>query len=269
MWTDMSRLQALFSRLADEGRTAFVPFIMAGDPSGEASEKLLHALPDAGADAIEIGFPFTDPMADGPIIAEAGQRALQAGQTLGDTLDMVRRFRAAGHETPIILMGYANPVLQHGDSFAADAVAAGADGLILVDLPPEESENLDTSAKSVGLDVIRLATPTTDAKRLGRVLERASGFLYYVAVAGVTGDRSAGADELGEAIAKLRTQTALPIAAGFGIKDAASAKAAAAHADAVVVGSAIVKAHELEGFDAALTLARDIADGVHQVESKR
>ncbi|NRA29752.1 MAG: tryptophan synthase subunit alpha [Parvularculaceae bacterium] len=265
----MSRLEALFSRLSDEGRTAFVPFIMAGDPSTEASEKLLHALPEAGADAIEVGFPFTDPMADGPIIAEAGQRALKAGQTLTETLAMVRRFREAGHETPIILMGYANPVVQYGTGFASDAVQAGADGLILVDLPPEESALLDANAKQAGLDVIRLATPTTDHDRLGRVLERASGFLYYVAVAGVTGDRSAGTDELASAIAALREKTSLPIAAGFGIKDAASAKAAAQHADAVVVGSAIVKAHEVEGFDAAVALARDIASGVHEVESKQ
>ena len=236
---------------------------MAGDPDLATSEKLLHALPEAGADIIEIGFPFTDPMADGPIIAEAGQRALDGGQTLNMTLAMVERFRTAGHETPIVLMGYANPVLQHGESFAADAVAAGADGLILVDLPPEESETLDGQAKAAGLDVIRLATPTTDAKRLPKVIERASGFLYYVAVAGVTGDRSSDTDTLATAIKALRTQTTLPIAAGFGIKDAASAKAAAEHADAVVVGSAIVKALAVDGVDSALSLTRTIADGVH------
>ncbi|MEO1657969.1 MAG: tryptophan synthase subunit alpha [Pseudomonadota bacterium] len=259
----MSRLTSTFDRLKAEGRTAFVPFIMAGDPDLATSEKLLHALPEAGADIIEIGFPFTDPMADGPIIAEAGQRALDGGQTLKMTLEMVERFRAAGHETPIVLMGYANPVLQHGESFAADAVAAGADGLILVDLPPEESETLDSQAKTAGLDVIRLATPTTDAKRLPKVIERASGFLYYVAVAGVTGDRSSDAGTLATAIKALRTQTTLPIAAGFGIKDAASAKSAAEHADAVVVGSAIVKALAVDGVDSALSLTRTIAEGVH------
>ncbi|NNU15832.1 tryptophan synthase subunit alpha [Parvularcula sp. ZS-1/3] len=259
----MTRLSQTFDRLKSEGRTAFVPFIMAGDPNAETTEKLLHALPEAGADVIELGFPFTDPMADGPIIAEAGQRALALGQTLQGTLSMVKRFREAGHETPIVLMGYANPVLQHGESFASDAVEAGADGLILVDLPPEESETLDAQAKKAGLDVIRLATPTTRDERIDRVVERASGFLYYVAVAGVTGDRSAGADELGEAIARLRTKTSLPIAAGFGIKDAASARAAAQHADAVVVGSAIVKTLAVEGPDAALELARDIAAATH------
>lgn len=236
---------------------------MAGDPDLETSEKLLHALPDAGADVIEIGFPFTDPMADGPIIAEAGQRALKSGQTLKKTLAMVTRFREAGHDTPIVLMGYANPVLQYGDSFAQDAVKAGADGLILVDLPPEESGDLDDRARAEGLDVIRLATPTTREERIDRVVENASGFLYYVAVAGVTGDRSAGADELGEAIARLRNKTTLPIAAGFGIKDAPSARAAAQHADAVVVGSALVKALVVEGVDAALSLAREIAAATH------
>lgn len=243
-----------------------MPYIMAGDPDLAASEELLHALPGAGADMIEVGFPFTDPMADGPIIAEAGQRALDGGQTLAMTLSMVKRFRDAGHDTPIVLMGYANPVLQHGVSFAHDAVDAGADGLILVDLPPEESQALDEQAKKAGLDVIRLATPTTDAKRLPKVIERASGFLYYVAVAGVTGDRSSDADTLGTAIKALRTQTTLPIAAGFGIKDAASASAAAEHADAVVVGSAIVKALAVNGVDSALSLTRSIAEGVHRLK---
>ncbi|MEM1379898.1 MAG: tryptophan synthase subunit alpha [Pseudomonadota bacterium] len=263
----MTRLTPTFAALKKQGRRAFVPFIMAGDPNLEASEELLFALPDAGADIIELGFPFTDPMADGPIIAEAGQRALQAGQSLEATMGMVKRFRAAGHETPVVLMGYANPVLQYGEAFAADAVGAGADGLILVDLPPEESAALDEQAADAGLSVIRLATPTTRDDRIDAVLQRATGFLYYVAVAGVTGDRSAASGELGDAIARLRTKTSLPIAAGFGIKDASSAKDAAQHADAVVVGSAIVKAHELGGKDAALALARDIASGVHQVES--
>lgn len=262
----VTRLTPTFDRLRADGRRAFVPFIMAGDPSLEASEALLHALPGVGADVIEVGFPFTDPMADGPIIAEAGQRALKAGQTLKKTLGMVERFRAAGHETPIVLMGYANPVLQHGPGFAQDAVEAGADGLILVDLPPEESADMDRQAAEAGLSSIRLATPTTRDGRIDDVLRGATGFLYYVAVAGVTGDRSAGSGELASAIAELRTRTSLPIAAGFGIKDAVAAREAARHADAVVVGSAIVKAHELHGKDAALSLARDIAEGVHHLE---
>lgn len=259
----VTRLSQTFDRLKGEGRTAFVPFMMAGDPAPATSEELLHALPEAGADIIELGFPFTDPMADGPIIAEAGQRALAQGQTLTGALGMVRRFRDAGHETPLILMGYANPVLQYGDSFASDAVAAGVDGLILVDLPPEESGTLDDQADAAGLSMIRLATPTTRDERIDEVIRRASGFLYYVAVAGVTGDRSAGEDELGEAISRLRTKTSLPIAAGFGIKDADSARAAAKHADAVVVGSALVKSLEVEGTEKALELARDIAAACH------
>nr|WP_305888854.1 tryptophan synthase subunit alpha [Parvularcula maris] len=252
-----------FDRLRAEGRRAFIPFIMGGDPDLEASEGLLHALPGAGADVIEVGFPFTDPMADGPVIAEAGQRALAGGQTLKKTMEMVRRFRQAGHETPVILMGYANPVLQYGPDFASDAVEAGADGLIVVDLPPEESSGLDMMAHKAGLSMIRLATPTTREDRIDAVLERASGFLYYVAVAGVTGDRSAADDELGEAIARLRERTSLPIAAGFGIKDAVSARAAAQHADAVVVGSALVKTLAVRGHEATLDLAREIAAAVH------
>ena len=263
----MRRLTATFDALKARGQRAFIPFIMAGDPDAAACEGLLHALPGAGADIIELGFPFTDPMADGPVIAEAGQRALRAGQTLRGTLAMASRFREAGHGTPLVLMGYANPVLQYGESFAADAVAAGVDGLILVDLPPEESGPMDDMAEAAGLAMIRLATPTSDAARLPKVLARAAGFVYYVAVAGVTGGRSAQAADLEAAIARLRAQTSLPIAAGFGIKDAASATAAARVADAVVVGSAIVKAHELGGTDAALDLARAMARGVHQVES--
>jgi tryptophan synthase alpha chain len=259
----VTRITDTFARLRGEKRTAFVPFLMAGDPDSATSETLLHALPEAGADLIEIGFPFTDPMADGPTIAEAGQRALKAGQTLRKTLDMVRRFREAGHQTPTILMGYANPVLSFGEGFSAAAREAGADGLILVDLPPEESGPLEGSARAAGLDLIRLATPTTGERRIGQVLRGASGFLYYVAVAGVTGDRSAAEGDLAQAITRLRAHTDLPIAAGFGIKDAASAAAAAVHADAVVVGSAIVKTLALEGVDAAVALARALAKATH------
>jgi tryptophan synthase alpha chain len=259
----VTRIKTTFDRLRADGRTAFIPFLMAGDPDLAASERLLHGLPEAGADLIEIGFPFTDPMADGPTIAEAGQRALRAGQTLKKTLGMVERFRGAGFDTPIILMGYANPVLAYGEGFCSDAAAAGVDGLIIVDLPPEESGPLETQAKAGGLDLIRLATPTTKERRIDEVLRGASGFLYYVAVAGVTGGRSAEARDLGDAITRLRAHTDLPIAAGFGIKDAASAGAAANCADAVVVGSAIVKALALEGVDAAVELARTLADATH------
>jgi tryptophan synthase alpha chain len=256
-------LKPTFDRLRREGQVAFIPFIMAGDPDAATTERLLHALPGAGADVIELGFPFTDPMADGPVIAEAGQRALAGGQTLKGALAMIRRFREAGHDTPVVLMGYANPVLAYGESFAKDAVEAGADGLILVDLPPEESGTLDVQAEAAGLSMIRLATPTTREERIDRVVDGASGFLYYVAVTGVTGGRSAAESELGEAISRLRKRTSLPIAAGFGIKDAPSAREAAKHADAVVVGSAIVKSLAVEGVDEALALAREIAAAVH------
>lgn len=238
----MSRIARAFDALKKEGRAAFIPFVMGGDPSYAASLKLLRALPAAGADLIEIGVAFTDPMADGPAIQAAGLRALAGGQTLARTLDLVAEFRTGDANTPIILMGYYNPFYAYGvERFLKDATAAGVDGLIVVDLPPEEDAELCLPARAAGIDFIRLATPTTDARRLRAVLTNISGFLYYVSVAGVTGGKSgAGADVAG-AVATIKAASSLPVAVGFGIKTAERAAATAKFADAVVVGSALVE----------------------------
>jgi tryptophan synthase alpha chain len=256
------RLSRRFAAL--RGRAGLVTFVCGGDPAPELTAPILHALVRGGADIIEIGMPFTDPMADGPAIQAGNLRALGAGITLRRLLEIVADFRRADAETPLILMGYANPVLAYGPAFAADALAAGLDGVILVDLPPEESDELDLG----GLHLIRLATPTTDDRRLPAVLAGASGFLYYVAVAGITGQLSADAADIAAAVARLKAATPLPVAVGFGVKTPAQAEAIARHADAVVVGSAIVdligSAHarqsndipgEVEGFVAALATA--------------
>ena len=237
----MSRIAARFDKLKTEGRAGLVTFITAGDPNLETSARILAGLPKAGADLIELGMPFSDPMADGPSIQAAGYRALNAGTTLRKVLAMVGDFRKIDAETPLILMGYFNPIYSYGvDRFAADAVAAGVDGVIVVDLPPEVDAELRTPAVAAGLEVIRLATPTTDSVRLPRVLEGAGGFLYYVAVAGVTGTKRAAIGDIAAAVARLKQSTALPIAVGFGIRDRESAAAVARHADASVVGTAIV-----------------------------
>ncbi|OFX00908.1 MAG: tryptophan synthase subunit alpha [Alphaproteobacteria bacterium RIFCSPHIGHO2_12_FULL_63_12] len=238
----MSRIARTFDALKKEGRAAFIPFVMGGDPSYAASLKLLRALPAAGADLIEIGVAFTDPMADGPAIQAAGLRALAGGQTLARTLDLVAEFRSGDAKTPIILMGYYNPFYAYGvERFLKDATAAGVDGLIVVDLPPEEDAELCLPARAAGIDFIRLATPTTDARRLRAVLTNISGFLYYVSVAGVTGGKSGiGADVAG-AVATIKAASSLPVAVGFGIKTAKSAAETAKFADAVVVGSALVE----------------------------
>lgn len=239
----MSRIAEAFARAQREGRAAFVPFIMAGDPDAEISAALLAALPAAGADVIELGVAFTDPMADGPSIQAAGLRALKSGQTLSRTLAMVRRFRDDGGGTPIILMGYANPIHRRGfDVFAAEAAAAGVDGLIVVDLPPEEDAPLRVAAAARGVDMIRLATPTTDAARLPTVVKEAAGFIYYVSVAGVTGRKSALRDDVAPAVARIRAASGLPVAVGFGVRTGEQAAAFARCADGVVVGSAIVDA---------------------------
>lgn len=238
----MSRIAAKFAELKQEGRAAFAPFIMAGDPTPEASLKLLKALPAAGADLIELGVAFTDPMADGPAIQAAGLRALDAGQTLQRTLGMVREFRAGDATTPVILMGYYNPFYAYGvDRFLKDAKAAGVDGLIVVDLPPEEDAELCLPARAAGLDFIRLATPTTDASRLPAVLRNISGFIYYVSVAGVTGGRAGDHGAVEAAVSRLRAASGLPIAVGFGIKTSEKARETAYFADCVVVGSALVE----------------------------
>lgn len=246
----MSRLKSTFDRLKAENRAAFIPFVMGGDPDAETSSELIARLPEAGADIIEIGVPFTDPMADGPAIQLAGQRALEAGQTLAKTLTMVRSFRAKDDQTAVVLMGYYNPFYAYGpEKFVRDAVAAGVDGLIIVDLPPEEDAELCLPAKAAGLDFVRLATPTTDDERLPAVLQHASGFVYYVSVAGITGGATGASSSVSEAVKRLKRESGLPVAVGFGIKTEERAAEIAQHADAVVVGSALVD-----------TLARHLPD---------
>ena len=237
----MSRIQRRFAALKAEGRAGLVTFVTAGDPDLATAEALLARLPAAGADIIEWGMPFSDPMADGPAIQAAGLRALQAGTKLPAILAAVARFRKTDAETPIVLMGYYNPVFRYGvDRFCTDAVAAGVDGIIIVDLPPEESDELTPQARAAGLDFIRLTAPTSDDVRLPRVLASASGFIYHVAIAGITGTRSAEPADVATAIARLKRHTDLPVAVGFGIKTPDQAAAIARIADAAVVGSAIV-----------------------------
>jgi len=277
----LSRIAQTFDALRSQGRAAFIPFVMGGDPNFAASLKMLKALPATGADLIEIGVAFTDPMADGPAIQAAGLRALAGGQTLRKTLDLVAAFRKSDRQTPIVLMGYYNPFYAYGvDRFLNDAVAAGVDGLIVVDLPPEEDAELCLPARAAGIDFIRLATPTTDARRLPAVLANTSGFLYYVSVAGVTGGKAGKGRDIAAAVAAIRAASLLPVAVGFGIKTVEAAARIAAFADAVVVGSAIVDrlaAHlnhgslEESGGEAdiavntALDLARELAAAVRQV----
>jgi tryptophan synthase alpha chain len=238
-----TRIDTRFAELKREGRAAFVAYVMCGDPDVETSLAIIKALPGAGADVIEVGMPFTDPMADGPSIQAAGLRALKAGTTLKKTLDVIRRFRESDDKTPIVLMGYYNPIYIHGvDKFLSDAKSAGIDGLIIVDLPPEEDEELCIPALKAGLNFIRLATPTTDDKRLPAVLANTSGFVYYVSVKGITGSASADAAEVSKAVGRIKRHTDLPVVVGFGIRTAQAAGATAAHADGVAVGTALVDA---------------------------
>ena len=237
------RIDLRFQRLAAERRAALVTYIMSGDPDAETSLGILRALPKAGADVIELGMPFTDPMADGPEIQAAGLRALEAGQTLRATLKMVRAFRTDEQETPIVLMGYFNPIYVYGvEAFLRDAKQAGVDGLIVVDCPPEEDDELCLPARQAGLAFIRLATPTTDDGRLPAVLANTSGFVYYVSITGVTGSAAPDPKAVAEAIARIKRHTPLPVVAGFGVKNAESASTIAAAADGVVVGSSLVEA---------------------------
>ena len=238
-----TRIDARFAQLKKEGRSAFVTFLMAGDPDPATSLAIIKALPKAGADMIEIGMPFTDPMADGPSIQAAGLRALKAGMTLRKTLEMVRGFRTGDDTTPLVLMGYYNPIYVYGvDKFLVDAKAAGVDGLIIVDLPPEEDTELCLPAMKAGLNFIRLATPTTDDRRLPAVLANTSGFVYYVAITGITGSASADTKVVGEAVARIKRHTKLPVCVGFGIRTPEAARAFAQHADGAVVGTALVDA---------------------------
>jgi len=238
-----TRIDNRFAELKAQGRAALVTFLTAGDPDGETSLALIKALPKAGADVIEIGMPFTDPMADGPAVQASSQRALKAGQTMKKTLAMVRAFRKSDDATPIVLMGYYNPIYVFGvERFLTDAKAAGVDGLIVVDLLPEEDAELCLPALKAGLSFIRLATPTTDDQRLPAVLANTSGFVYYVSITGVTGTAVPDAGKVGSAVERIKRHTALPVAVGFGVRTAANARAIAKGADGVVVGSALVDA---------------------------
>ena len=238
-----TRIDTRFADLKRQGRAALVTFLTAGDPDTETSLAILKALPDAGADVIEVGMPFTDPMADGPAIQASSQRALKAGQNMRKTLAMIRSFRAADDATPIVLMGYYNPIYIYGvEKFLADAKDAGVDGLIVVDLPPEEDEELCLPALNAGLSFIRLATPTTDDKRLPAVLANTSGFVYYVSITGITGAATADPWAVTAAVGRIKRHTKLPVAVGFGVKSAEQARAIAQSADGVVVGSALIDA---------------------------
>ena len=262
----MTRIDATFARLRAQNRKAFVAYIMAGDPDVATSLAIMQGMPAAGVDIIELGMPFTDPMADGPTIQAAGQRALAGGQTMDRTLAMVRAFRAENAETPIVLMGYYNPIYSRGvPRFLAEATEAGIDGLIVVDLPPEEDAELCLPAQAAGLNFIRLATPTTDAKRLPKVLQNTSGFVYYVSVTGITGAAAAEAAAVGPEVARIKASTALPVIVGFGITTPEAAQTIAGIADGCVVGSAIVKLIG-EGRAVPEVLARvaDLAAGAHR-----
>ncbi|MBN9015879.1 MAG: tryptophan synthase subunit alpha [Rhizobiales bacterium] len=238
-----TRIDRRFAALKAEGRPALVTFMTAGDPDPATTLALLKALPAAGADVIELGMPFSDPMADGPAIQAAGLRALKGGQTMAKTLDLVRAFRKEDDATPIVLMGYYNPIYVRGsEAFVAEAKAAGVDGLIIVDLPPEADDELCIPALAAGLNFIRLATPTTDDKRLPMVLSNTSGFVYYVSINGITGSAAPDASRVAESVARIKRHTHLPVSVGFGVKSAEQAAAIGAHADGVVVGSAIVSA---------------------------
>ncbi len=270
---DTTRIERRFAALKAEGRPALATFVTAGDPDYETSLAIVRALPAAGADVIEIGMPFSDPMADGPAIQAAGLRALKGGQTMVRTLAMVRAFREGDRDTPIVLMGYYNPIYIYGNArFLADAKEAGVDGLIVVDLPPEADDELCLPAMEAGLNFIRLATPTTDARRLPAVLAHTSGFVYYVSITGITGTAAPDAARVGEAVERIKQHTTLPVAVGFGVKTAGHAEAIGRVADGVVVGSALVTA-VADSLDsagratgrtvAAVTdLVRQLADGI-------
>jgi tryptophan synthase alpha chain len=278
MSAHQTRLDRKFAALKTDRRKAFVAFITAGDPDPETSFSILSGLPAAGADIIELGMPFTDPMADGPAIQAASQRALSAGQTLEKTLAMVARFRAENDTTPVVLMGYYNPIFIYGvERFITDAVAAGVDGLIIVDLPPEEDNELCLPAMAGGLNFIRLATPTTDDARLPDVLKNTSGFVYYVSITGITGSAAPDVSKVSDSVARIKRHTELPVAVGFGIRTPEQAGAIATVADGAVVGSALVdvisetvKNPDTPDTDCVarvLTLASDLADGVHRKSS--
>jgi len=262
----MSRIDAKFAALKAEGKKAFVAYIMAGDPSEAGGLEIMKGLPAAGVDIIELGMPFTDPMADGSTIQLAGQRALENGMTLQSTLNYAREFRKTDKETPIVLMGYYNPIYSRGvDAFLVDAKEAGIDGLIIVDLPPEEDDELCIPASKAGLNFIRLATPTTDDKRLPTVLQNTSGFVYYVSMTGITGAADVNTDDVAPEVARIKSATDLPVIVGFGIKTPDAAEAVAKVSDGAVVGSAIVdKIGKGESVSDVLGFVADLAAGAHR-----
>ncbi|MEH6524838.1 MAG: tryptophan synthase subunit alpha [Sneathiella sp.] len=267
-----TRIDRRFAALKAEGRAAFVTYIMAGDPNFEASLEIVRGLPKAGADIIEVGLPFTDPMADGPAIQQAGLRSLAGGMTLKSTLRLVSEFRKSDDDTPIVLMGYYNPIYAYGvDSFLTDALAAGVDGLIVVDLPSEEDAELCLPALKAGINFIRLATPTTDDKRLPAVLANSSGFLYYVSIAGTTGAAAPKASDVAIAVNRIRKTTDLPIAVGFGLRTGEQAAEIAKIADGVVVGTALVEqvalgSNDQDAVERVLDIARKISKGIRGVK---
>ena len=262
----MTRIDDTFARLRAEGRKAFVTYVMAGDPDAATTGAILAGLPGAGVDIIEIGLPFTDPMADGPTIQLAGQRALEGGMTLQGVLDLVTAFRETDDTTPVVLMGYYNPIYSRGvERFLADAKAAGIDGMIVVDLPPEEDVELCLPAQAAGLNFIRLATPTTDEKRLPRVLQNTSGFVYYVSINGITGAGSADAATVAPEVARIKRSTDLPVIVGFGIKTPEASESIAAVADGCVVGSAIVeRIGRGDAVEDVLAYVASLAEGAHR-----
>ena len=262
----MTRIDAKFADLNAQGKKAFVAYVMAGDPDYATSLEIVKGLPGAGVDIIELGLPFTDPMADGPTIQLAGQRALDGSMTLQKTLDLAAEFRKTDDTTPIVLMGYYNPIYSRGvDTFLKDAKAAGIDGLIVVDLPPEEDDELCIPAQTAGMNFIRLATPTTDDKRLPKVLQNTSGFVYYVSITGITGSAEAEATNVGPEVARIKASTDLPVIVGFGINTPEKAQNIASVADGAVVGSAIVsQVAEGKPVDEVLAFVKSLADGAHR-----
>lgn len=261
----MTRIDAKFAELSKSGKKAFVSYVMAGDPDFDTSLEIVRGLPGAGVDVIELGLPFTDPMADGPTIQLAGQRALDGGMTLQRTLDLARQFRETDQTTPIVLMGYYNPIYSRGvDSFLDAAKEAGIDGLIVVDLPPEEDSELCLPAQAAGLNFIRLATPTTDEKRLPRVLQNTSGFVYYVSITGITGSAEAEAGDVGPEVARIKSASGLPVIVGFGVNTPEKSRAIASVADGVVVGSAIVgKIAAGDSVADVLAFVKTLSEGAH------
>ena len=262
----MTRIDAKFAELNAANKKAFVSYIMAGDPDFDTSLEIVKGLPAAGVDIIELGLPFTDPMADGPTIQLAGQRALDGGMTLNRTLELAAEFRKDDNTTPIVLMGYYNPIYSHGvDKFLIDAKAAGIDGLIVVDLPPEEDSELCIPAQAAGLNFIRLATPTTDDARLPKVLQNTSGFVYYVSITGITGAAEAEATNVGPEVARIKSATDLPVIVGFGINTPQKSEAIASISDGAVVGSAIVsKIADGESVTDVLAFVKTLSDGAHR-----